>query len=149
MSMSQSSNDLSQELAVMSDVFSDLGERLIHAARQLHSPGAPPPESLVEELSSCRGDFADLRARTRTLAGSLHVACPPEEGLPGLQDLAALLDEIAEAEIRQSRSEEVRRRAVSVLDRVLLMSHATEREFAALRACQDKAQALHREVSEG
>ena len=65
MNMAQSSNDLSQELAVMSDVFSDLGERLIHAARQLHAPGSPPTETLVEEMSACRSDFNDIRGRTR------------------------------------------------------------------------------------
>jgi len=148
MSRGQSSTDLSQELAVLSDVFSDLGERLIQAARQLLGRGAPPPESLVNELSLCRRDFVSLRDRTRELAGSLHVAGPPEEDLHGLQDLAGLLDEIAGAETRQDRSEETRRRALSVLDRVGLLSHVSDADFPALRDCQDRARALHGAISE-
>lgn len=40
-SMTQSSNDLSQEVSKISDLFSSLSERLLGAARQLHSPGSP------------------------------------------------------------------------------------------------------------
>jgi hypothetical protein len=146
--MSVSSNDLSHELTVMADVLSDLGERLIDAARRLQSPGTPPSETLIEELSSCRRDFAHLRDRTRGLAESLHVAAPPDEALNSLQDLSALLDEIAEGEIRQSQSEELRRRALSILDRVLLLSHVAESEFPALRACHDQARALLGPIAE-
>jgi hypothetical protein len=147
--MSMNSTDLSHELAVMTDVFVDLGERMIQAARQLHSPGTPPPEPLVEELLSCRRDFADLRDRSRELAGSMHVACPPNDKLVGIQDLSALLDEIAEAEIHQSRCEEVRHRSLSILDRVLLLSHLNESDNAALRACQEQARSLHETIANG
>jgi hypothetical protein len=146
--MSSSSNDLSHELAVMSDVFSDLGDRLVHASRQLHSPGTPPAETLIEEVASCRRDFASFRDRTRALASSLGVACPPDDGLKALQDLSALLDEIAEAEIRQSRAEEVRHRALSILDRVQILSHAAEADYPSLRTCQEQARTLHHAIAE-
>jgi hypothetical protein len=145
----QSSNDLSRELTVLSDVFSDLAERLSQAARQLHAPGTPPPESLVEELSQCQRDFVTIRDRTRELAGSLHVACPAEEHLQGLQNLATLLDETAGAEVRRAKNEEVRRRALSVLERVNLLSHVSDAHFPALRDCQDKARELHGAIGEG
>ena len=102
--MTQSSNILSQEIAVMADVFSDLGERLLRTARELHKPGTPPPDTLVEELSVCRRDLEGLRDRARQLAESFHVPCPPADNLNSLQSLAALLDDVAEAEIRQSAS---------------------------------------------
>ena len=41
--MSMSSNDLSHELVVLTDVFTDLSERLMEAAQQLQTPGLPPP----------------------------------------------------------------------------------------------------------
>jgi hypothetical protein len=141
------SNDLSYELAVLSDVFADLGERLGQAARRLREPGTPPPESLVEELSACRRDFASLRDRAGALAGSLRVARPTVEDLKGLQDVAALLDEIAGAEIRQAGSEEFRRRALASLDRVLRLSHVGDADFPALCACQDRARALQRTIA--
>jgi hypothetical protein len=147
--MGYSSSDLSHELTVITDVFMDLGERLTQASRQLQDPGTPPPESLVEELAACRRDFADLRDRTRELAGSLHVAIPAVEELAGLHDLSALLDEVAEAEIRQSKGEEVRRRSLSILDRVLMLSHISAADAPALHACQDQARSLHGAISEG
>jgi hypothetical protein len=58
-----------------------------------------------------------------------------------------LLDEIAEAEIRQAKNEEMRHRSLSVLDRVLLLQHVSDDEHAALRTCKDQVRALHREMS--
>ena len=110
--MNQSSNDLSQELAVMSDVFSDLGERLLGAARHLHSPGAPPPDKLIEDLAASRRDFLGLRDRAKLRAEALRVALPAGESLDTLQGLTTLLDGVAEAEIRQSQNEETRRRSL-------------------------------------
>jgi hypothetical protein len=149
MSEGRSSHDLSRELAVLSDVFSDLGERLGQAARQLHTPGTPPPDALVEALSLCRRDFVNLRDRTRELAGSLRVPCPPDDGPDGLQDLAALLGEIAEAEARQATNEDVRRRAVAILDRVGQVSHVSDAEFSPLLDCHARARALRDAIVEG
>ena len=123
--MSQSSSLLSQELAGMSDQFSEIGERLLSAARQLHAPGTPPSDDLLDALTACRREFVSLCDRARALAGSLLVSCPPAEQLVSLQDVTGLLDQVAEAEIHQSQSEELRRRSLSVLGRVLSLSHAT------------------------
>jgi hypothetical protein len=145
--MSQSSNDLSQELAVISDVFSDLGERLLHAARQLHAPGAPPPEALVAELTSSRRDFLGLRDRARERAGALGVSCPPADAQDTIQTLTSLLDQVAEAEIRQAKGEEVRRRALSVLERAKGLTYAGSDDFAPLRECRDRAHQLHSTIA--
>ena len=147
--MSESSSHLSQELAEMSDRFSDLGERLLTAARHLHAPGTPPPDDLLESLTACRDGFRSLRGRACELAGSLFVTCPPAEQVTSLQDLTGLLDQVAEAEIRQSKSEEQRRRSLSVLDRVLALSHTSNADFAPLRECQDKARELRYGIAEG
>jgi hypothetical protein len=147
--MSQnSSNDLSQELAVLSDVFSDLGERLLGVARQLHSPGAPPPEKLIEELGSSRRDFLALRDRATERAEALNVPFPKDETLDTIQGLTAILDMVAEAEIRQSKGEEVRRRAVAKLDRVLRLAHTADPAFAPLGEVHDKARGLRESIAQ-
>jgi hypothetical protein len=148
-SMSMSSNDLSHELVALTDVFTDLSERLVEAAGQLQTPGLPPPDALVAELSSCRREFANLRDRTLTLGQSLQVACPPVECLTNLEDLTTLLDAIAETELRQSRGEEMRRRGLSVLERVLGLRHAADDGYAPLHVCQETARALHGAIASG
>lgn len=144
--MTQSSNALSQEIAVLADVFSDLGDRLLHAARELHKPGTPLDHTLVEELEASRHDLESLRDRSRELAESLHVTCPAPESLNSLNSLAALLDDIAEAEIRLARSEEVRRRSDAVLQRVLSLTHTSDSDHSALRECQNQARGLHQQI---
>lgn len=140
--MNQTSNELSQELASISDAFANLGERLLGASRQLHSPGSPPPETLIDELAKSRKAFLSLRDRSRQHAESLQVAMPSDESLNTTQGLTALLDLVAEAEIRQGKGEETRRRALSVLDRILTMNYAGGGDFAPLRDCQQKAKVL-------
>jgi hypothetical protein len=142
-----SSNPLSQELAALSDGFADLAERLLQAARQLHAPGAPPPQDLIDELAAVRLAFEALRDRARHLAESLHVA--PADGVPdSLQRLTALLDEVAEAETRRDRVEECRRRALTILDRVLSLSHTSDPDFAPLVGAQDQARALRTAIAD-
>ena len=62
------------------------------------------------------------------------------------EDGAQLL--VAEAEIRQSKGEETRRRALTVLDRVLILSHTGEGDFPPLRECQEKARALRQGIEQ-
>jgi hypothetical protein len=140
--MDPSSSDLSQELAVISDVFSDLGERLLSAARQLHAPGTPPPEKLVEELTASRRDFFAIRDRTRQRAEALRVSCPREDVLNTVQGLSKLIDEIGEAEARRAKGEETRRRAIATLDRTLQLSHTGGGDFAPLREVHDQVRQL-------
>jgi len=147
--MTQSSNDLSQELITISDVFSQLGERLLGAARQLHSPGTPPPEGLIDELARARRDFIHLRDQTRARAEALQIALPSAETLDTIQGLTALLDLVAESELRQVKAEESRRRAVAVLDRVLRLRHTDNAEFVPLRDCQNQARTTREAVVQG
>ena len=148
-SMSMSSNDLSHELVVLTDVFTDLSERLMEAAQQLQTPGLPPPDALVAELSSCRREFTNLRDRTLALGQALHATCPPVDDLTNLEDLTTLLNEMAETELRQSRGEEMRRRSLSVLDRVLRLTHVSDAGFVPLHSCQETARALQSAIANG
>ena len=147
--MSISSNDLSHELVVLTDIFTELSQRVVEAAQQLLTPGSPPPEAVVEELASSRREFANLRDRTHELGESLHVACPSLMSLSSLKELTTLLDEVAEAEIRQAKNEEVRRRSLSFLDRVLKLRHVSDPEFSALQDCHDQASTLQFAIADG
>jgi hypothetical protein len=148
-SMTQSSSVLTQELSELSDRFSELGERLLTAARQLHAQGTPPSDELLEAVTASRRDFATLRDLTLELAASLYVVSPADDQLANLQDLSSLLDATAEAEQHQSKSEETRRRAISVLDRVLALSHASVPEFGPLRDLHEMGQTIRSGISEG
>ena len=72
--MSQSSSHLSTELSALSDRFSELGERLLAAARQLHAPGVPPADDLIQAVGASRQEFSSLRDRARELAVSFEIA---------------------------------------------------------------------------
>lgn len=144
-----SNNDLSQDLGELSETFSNLGERLLGAARQLHAPGAPPPEGLIDELGQARRAFVSLRDRTTERATALHVALPSAETLDTIQGLTAVLDLVVEAEIRQVKAEETRRRAAAVLNRVLSIEHSGEGGFVPLRDCQEHARTLRDTVMQG
>ena len=74
--MSQSSSHLSQELAALSDRFSELGERLLSAARQLHAPGTPPSDDLLESLAALPAR-ASCRSATRALELAGALRCRP------------------------------------------------------------------------
>lgn len=146
--MNQSSSDLSQELSELSDRFSTLGEKLLAAARQLHAPGTPPSEDLLETIGGCRRDFLEFRQKATGLADEFDVPTPQIEAMNSLQDISTLLDSIAEVELHQSKNEELRRRGISVLDRVLAIQHSTSGEFAPLRECQDLARALRQTLEQ-
>jgi hypothetical protein len=115
---------------------------LLAAARQFHSPGAPPAEDLIDAISASRRDFFALRDRAIELAGSLHLSCPPVDQLGNLQAINAILDDAAEAEIRKTRGEETRRRAISVLDRVTAISHSSSDPFEPLHQVHEQAHSL-------
>ena len=148
-SMTQNSSHLSTELTALSDRFSDIGERLLAAARQLHAPGVPPADELIEAVSVSRHEFMSLRDRALQLAETLEIHAPASEHLQSLQDITGLLDQVAEAELRRSKGEDTRRRAVAVLDRVLTLSHASGGDFEPLRQAHEQALALRASISDG
>jgi hypothetical protein len=137
--MSASNSDLSEELGALSNRFADLGECLLTTARRLYAPGVLPPDDVLAAISECRRDFFLLRDRAAELARGLPVDCPSLSNLASLDDVSRLLDQVAEAEIGQSKHEEMRQRALSVLDRILCLRHSAATDFAPLRECHDQA----------
>ncbi|MBI3304464.1 MAG: hypothetical protein HYZ72_20570 [Deltaproteobacteria bacterium] len=143
------STALFQHLASLTASFSQLGARLTQAARELQDPGLPPRESLAGELAASRRDFTALCARGLTLAESLAVSpLPTPAALASLSDLKALLQAVAHTEEKQAAVEDLRQRALMVLDRVLTMRHRDGIAFPPLLECQAKASDLRRAVAE-
>jgi hypothetical protein len=98
--MIESSDDLWQELSVMADSFADLGRRLLHASRELVSPGVVPDAELLEQVGQLRSGFESLRERTYRSASELDLALPPRETVQSLKRLATLLEAVEDAETR-------------------------------------------------
>lgn len=141
-------SELMHELATMSDQFSELGDELLNAARRLHSPGSPPPDSLIAALTASRRSFFELRDRVCEHAQLLGVVIPPQESLKTLQEISALIDEATDIEMSHVRGEETRRRSLAILDRVAHLFHISDQEFAPLNECIDQARQLQLTISE-
>jgi hypothetical protein len=135
---SEARADLLLRLEELLGEFANVGERLGQAAEYWKGGGAPPPETLISEMSQCRSKFEALRADAVGLARSLDVPVD-DEALANLSALGALLQSAGEEEGRRSQFEGLRRQAVAVLDRVLALRHADQATFGPLLACQTKA----------
>lgn len=139
-------------MTALEEGFSGLGARLSEAASALQDPGRLPPETLDEEVASFGSAFADLRARVCELAESLPVSPGrPPDGITSLSDLQAALRTVADAvesEAKRATLEEIRERALMILDRVLEISYRDEADFPPLRECQARARDLSRSISE-
>jgi hypothetical protein len=139
-------SNLERELSALSDTFSELGERLLSAARQLHAPGAPPPESLLEEIAASRRDFVAIRERVQNAAAAQGLRPENSEALESLRGISILIGEVAEAEQRKAHGEDAKRRALEVLERVGLLSHASTPDFAPLKELQGRTLTLRQTI---
>jgi hypothetical protein len=141
--MGEGSDALWEELSALADDFADLGRRLLHSSRQLHSPGLLPPASLLEEIERLRRASESLRARTCGLAAEHGVPVPQPSALEGLKGLADLLVAVTDAEERRPDVPSRAVAALEVIGRVLRLRHAQEAAYPPLLACQDQARALY------
>jgi hypothetical protein len=103
-SMIESSDDLWQELSLMADSFADLGRRLLHASRELVSPGVVPNADLLEQVGQLRSAFESARARIYQTGIALDLALPAPQTVHSLKRLATLLDAIEDAEARNQEA---------------------------------------------
>jgi|GEM_PF-2337634 len=134
-----SKEDPARELVALSDLIKQLGDRSGPEALGLLRDGSPVPSSILEEMTGCRRRFTTLREKTKREGGS-----PPPMGLSieTLHELAAMLDDFYEADSRQRSREDVRRRALIILDRVLALEHVGRLDFPPLLECQEGAKVL-------
>jgi hypothetical protein len=138
---------LDRQLAGLTGRFADLGAKLSEAARELQDGGAPPAESLVQQLSQLRTESLQLCGEVAAAAQAVGVATPPSVDTvnslePLLRAIAAALD----SRRRQAALEQARKGVIEVLDVVLGVRHLDEEQFAPLVECQKQARDLHAAV---
>ncbi|HXU88772.1 MAG TPA: hypothetical protein VFQ62_07975 [Methylomirabilota bacterium] len=138
---------LDRQLAGLTGRFADLGAKLSEAARELQDGGAPPSESLVEQLTELRTQSMQLCGDVAAAAQAVGVAIPPKVDTvdslePLLRDIAAAL----ETKRRQAALEQARTAVIEVLDVVLGVRHLDEEQFPPLVECQRQARDLHAAV---
>ncbi|MBI3801876.1 MAG: hypothetical protein HY268_33510 [Deltaproteobacteria bacterium] len=136
-------DDLAQQLARLSESFSELGASVSVAANELRRVGKPAPDNLIKQMISSQQDFAELRNRVLDLAQHFAISpLPSISGLTSLDDLKALLYSIRQAESQRTSFEAIRGQAITILDRVITVVHRTQVEFMPLLQCQAEARAL-------
>jgi hypothetical protein len=147
--MQEHQDDILRHVSALADRFSDLHRRLLQAANDLHDPGIPPPEGLLADLTASHADFIALRTRIVAHAESLAVPTipRPEHGV-SLKHLKDLLQVVMEAEEKRATGEQVRHRALNLLDRVLAIVHSDRTDFAPLLECQAQARDLFRAIAD-
>src|SRR5215470_4854849 len=123
--MALNADDLAQRLAALSERFSHLVELLSKAAQQAQS-GTPPPESLIDEITSIRTDFVDVRQRVVEATKALSINAPGMAEIDSLKALKPVIDAVAKGIADQEKRAalmEARTKVMSVLDRILAISH--------------------------
>jgi hypothetical protein len=139
---------LLQQSASLAEGFAQFAARLTLAAQALQDPGVPPPENLIDELTSSQRNFRDLRTCALTLAQSLPISPLPEaEAIVSLVDLKALLWTVKQGEEQKAHFEARRQQALQVLDRVLAVVHRDQIVFPPLLECKERANELRLAVS--
>lgn len=135
--------DLLKDFTLVTHTFEQLSQRLTDVAEQVRNAGVLPSESLIEEITSSRRSFTELRDKAIELAGLLadSPARTPEE-IGSIKDLEALLQFVAETQRKKAQEEKARLRALTILDRILSLIHREQPDFPPLEDAQAKARAL-------
>src|SRR5262245_56603693 len=142
--MALNADDLAQRRAALGERFSHLVELLSQAAQQAKS-GAPPPESLLDEITSIRTDFGDVRQRVVEAPKALSINAPGMADIDSLKALRPVIDAVAKGIADQERKAalaEARAKVMTVLDRILTISHVDGPNFTGLAQCQAKAREI-------
>src|SRR5262245_50962765 len=142
--MALNADDLAQRRAALGERFSHLVELLSQAAQQAKS-GAPPPESLLDEITSIRTEFVDVRQRVVEATKALSINAPGMAEIDSLKALKPVIDAVAKGIADQERKAalaEARAKVMTVLDRILTISHVDGPNFTGLAQCQAKAREI-------
>lgn len=141
--METSQTDLLQDFTQVTRAFEHLSKRLADVAEQVRVSGILPADSLIEEISTSRRSFMELRDRAVELAGLLAGSSPkPPDEIGSMKDLETLLQAVTDAQRKKAQEEKARVRALTVLDRILSLIHRDQPEFPPLDEAQTKAKAL-------
>ena len=138
---------LRDEVNALGDRFARASEQMAEAVQRMRSFGLPPDEGVLENAASCRRDFARLRTEVLQLAGSVGTAGSSSPEVVGLLDLSTLLESTAKTQAALRRYDEVRRRALGLIEQVLDLRGRDEGYGDSLRQIQSQAQAVRRAIA--
>src|SRR5262245_1701462 len=142
--MALNTDELAQRLASLSERFAHLAQSLSQSA-QLTQSGTPPAELLIDEITSIRTEFVDVRQRVVEAAKALSVNAPGMAEIDSLKALKTVVDAVAKGIADQEKRAallEARNKVMTVLDRVLAISHVDGPNFTSLAQCQAKAREI-------
>ena len=95
--MNQKYQALREKFTQLNERKPGLGARMSQAAIELKDAGVPPAELLLEQLSTYRKEFGQLRDQVRELAKSLpRPPMPPQ--IASLKDIDNILEQLEESE---------------------------------------------------
>jgi Meckel syndrome type 1 protein len=139
---------LEQELSALSKVFSELGARLSEVAKEVTSPGLMPSEKVLEQISASRTSFENARTAIHAHAGAMLVSPLPKLGeIVSIAAIETLLKAAAVAEENKFSIEAEREKALTILQRVLSITHKESSEFKPLQECHAKLAELRSAIS--
>lgn len=142
--MNQKYRALREKLTQLTDRQPGLGARMSQAAIELKDAGVPPAELLLEQLSTYRQEFGQLRDQVKELAKSLpRPPMPPQ--ITSLKDIDNILEKLEELEAPSGNDRET---ALQILDRVLAIGHSEDPQFPPLQDAKAKARELRRLIAE-
>lgn len=143
------SSSLFQALTSLTELSGQLSVHLAHAAKRLHDTGEVPHEHLLEEIATFRQRFTDLGARGLAAAEALAIpSLPSATELTSLRDLKVLAQGVAKVEEQRTLYDDIRQRALTVLERVMLLRHRDQTFFPPLQECQERAREMYEAVAE-
>ncbi len=144
--MDMPQTDLLRDFALVTRTIEQLGQRLTNVAEQVRTAGMLPSESLIEEISTSRRSFIELRDKAIELVGLLAGSPPkaPDE-IESMKELEDLLKLATDAQQKKAQEEKFRLRSLTILDRILSLVHRDHAVFSPLLEAQARAKAL-REV---
>jgi len=143
------SSSFFQALTSLTEEAGRLSVQLAQAAKNLQETGEIPSQRLLEETTAFRRRCLDLCEQGQAVAQSFAIPSPPAAPAPtSLHELKALVQGIAKAEEQRAFYDDIRQRALNVLDRVLSLCHREQPQFPPLLECQEKAREMRQAVAE-
>lgn len=142
--MNQKYKALREKFTQLNERKPGLGARMSQAAIELKDAGVPPAELLLEQLSTYRKEFGQLRDQVRELAKSLpRPPMPPQ--IASLKDIDNILEQLEESEALSVGDRET---ALQVLDQVLAIGHSEDPQFPPLQDAKAKAREMRRLIAQ-
>jgi hypothetical protein len=129
---------LKQQLSALSQRYTNLGNLLTEAAQHLKTAGTPPAKTLIDELIAYSKDFSEIQQKfiTQGQKGAAQAN--------SVQQLQNLLQSLTATPGHQKTHQQ----ALTILERVLSLTHSEQTDFAPLQTAQNQARELQQSIQQ-